>query len=368
LQALPYLSQVTVVASFFAGIACINYIRSFDLYEKEPFTTMLAVTCWGGAWSVGLSVIFYGTANILGLTDLKTAFGAFFVIGPVEEMAKLLAFLSCYWLMHKEMNEPVDGIIYMSCVALGFSIIENYFYVVRAANPTQVMVLRLAMSTPMHISFSAFMGLACYLLAKTRGAFLMLPLAYIYACLVHGLYDAVIFTGWALLFLLIVIKIAHTWTLTLLSYATARSPFRRSLKSFIAKYPSPAVERGIECLHCGNSEPKTTYRLGKASIQKCGECDHYVTTKSGLLKLFAFFAATFRGFPAEHYWRPAITGKKYSTLYRNNWLSEKKGIASFTLDQLSDAVDELNEETVKKMEDRWWFPRSAFVRAGRIKT
>ncbi len=359
---LSYLPQVLVLISFLIGMFCIIYIRSFDLHEKEPFLSMVAVTCWGGVWSVILSLLIYRTFHAFGIENLKNATGALLVIGPTEELAKLLALMSCYWFVRKEINEPVDGILYMSCVALGFSLIENYFYVLKADQPLQVMVLRLTISTPMHICFSAFMGLAYYLYLQRRSACLLLLMAYGYASLAHGVYDLIIFSGWAFIFIALVVKLTHYWTLSLMRYATARSSYRKSLEGFISEY-KPMLEPGIECLNCGDKEPKLTYRLGKELIQKCGHCNHFVTTKLGLFKIFAFFAATFSGFPNEYYWRASITKKKYSTLYKKNWLSEEKEIAYFALGPLNAAIENLNQEVVRMMETQWWFPKNAFTPA-----
>lgn len=114
---------------------------------------------------------------------------------------------------------------------------------------------------------------------------------------------------------------------------------------------------------CGNAEPKLTYRFGKERIQQCEECGNFVITKSGLLKLFHFFGALFRGFPNEYYWAPFITGQKYTTLYEGNFLSEEKGIACFNLHTLSNAIEKMKSETIAKMDRRWWFPTWAANRA-----
>jgi RsiW-degrading membrane proteinase PrsW (M82 family) len=360
----PYFAQMLVVVSFIIGLFCIRYIRSFDLYEKEPFLVMFAATCWGGIWSIGLALLFYKLAHSLGAGNLHTTFGALAVIGPSEELAKLLALISCYWFIRKQLNEPVDGIIYMACVALGFSLIENYFYVIKADSPVQTMIMRLAISTPMHISFSAFMGLAFCLFLQNKSAAVMIPLAFLYASLSHGIFDLIIFNGWALLVLFVVIKVAHSWNLSLLGYATVLSPFRKSLEAYVAGYDKPVVEEGIECLKCGNTNPKATYRLGKERFQHCEECGNFVTTKSGIFNLFHFFGGLFRGFPSEHYWKPSVTGQKYSTLYEGNWLSEEKRIAYFDLYTLSKAIEKMNTETISKMDHSWWFPKWAANRIG----
>ena len=52
---------------------------------------------------------------------------AMLAIGPIEELAKLLPFLLI--VIHlKAFDEPLDGIIYASFIALGYAAVENYHY------------------------------------------------------------------------------------------------------------------------------------------------------------------------------------------------------------------------------------------------
>lgn len=52
---------------------------------------------------------------------------ALLAIGPIEELAKLIPFVVVV-IRFAEFDEPIDGIIYASFIALGFSAVENYFY------------------------------------------------------------------------------------------------------------------------------------------------------------------------------------------------------------------------------------------------
>jgi RsiW-degrading membrane proteinase PrsW (M82 family) len=52
---------------------------------------------------------------------------ALLAIGPIEEFAKMLPFLLVV-LRLRAFDEPLDGIIYASFIALGYAAIENYHY------------------------------------------------------------------------------------------------------------------------------------------------------------------------------------------------------------------------------------------------
>lgn len=63
-----------------------------------------------------------GQDNPLGLLAF-----AVLAIGPIEELAKLLPFVIIV-MRFKEYDEPLDGIIYASFIALGYAAAENYHY------------------------------------------------------------------------------------------------------------------------------------------------------------------------------------------------------------------------------------------------
>ena len=52
---------------------------------------------------------------------------ALLAIGPIEEIAKLLPFVLVV-LRFREFDEPIDGIIYASFIALGYAAVENLIY------------------------------------------------------------------------------------------------------------------------------------------------------------------------------------------------------------------------------------------------
>jgi RsiW-degrading membrane proteinase PrsW (M82 family) len=67
-------------------------------------------------------------AVALGATDGAALFRyAVLAIGPIEELSKLLPFALI--VVHFEaFDEPLDGIIYASFIALGYAAVENYHY------------------------------------------------------------------------------------------------------------------------------------------------------------------------------------------------------------------------------------------------
>ncbi len=303
------------------------------------------VTILGGFCSIVISLLLYWYFESFGIKDLNNTFGALFVIGPVEETSKLISMILAVFFIRKEITEPTDGMIYMSCVALGFSVIENYFYVSGSTSPIQTMVLRLVMSTPMHITFSALMGLAVFSLLENKKGWSFLLISLLYASTIHGIYDLIAFNKLPTALLLFMMKITQSWALSFLEYSTAISPYRISLKEFIEKYESPIEQDGIECLHCGDNNKKTTYTLGRITIQKCHNCSSYVASKDSLFRLFHHFGSTFKNL-SSYYGRAEEPNNNLSTIYAANYISDDKKIGYFDLEYLNTVLEKFTINAV----------------------
>ncbi|MGI9263407.1 MAG: PrsW family intramembrane metalloprotease, partial [Gammaproteobacteria bacterium] len=112
---------------------------------------------------------------------------ALFAIGPIEELAKLIPFLLV--IRHfSEFDEPLDGIIYASFIALGFAAVENYFYLPLI---TSGEALARGFAGPVvHIVFASiwgfYVGRACL---EKKKLLQTIALALAGTAFLHGLYD-----------------------------------------------------------------------------------------------------------------------------------------------------------------------------------
>jgi RsiW-degrading membrane proteinase PrsW (M82 family) len=112
---------------------------------------------------------------------------ALLAIGPIEELAKLVPFLLVI-RRFREFDEPIDGIIYASFIALGFAAVENIFYF---QHITKTEAIARGFAGPVvHIVFASvwgyYVGRAC--IAGRRLATATLASLGVTA-LLHGLYD-----------------------------------------------------------------------------------------------------------------------------------------------------------------------------------
>lgn len=186
------LSCVLAPALFWLG-----YWRWKDRFRPEPFTAL------GGTYLLGFaSGMFclraYQLSAMLGLPDDPAALAeisplaflayALFVIGPLEEGVKLLAFLA-FCLPLRDLDEPVDGIVYAACLGLGFASYENLFYMEELTGFARYG--RAAASPLVHTLFASIWGLAI-VQARLAGRSILLSAigSFALAVLAHGIYDA----------------------------------------------------------------------------------------------------------------------------------------------------------------------------------
>jgi RsiW-degrading membrane proteinase PrsW (M82 family) len=138
-------------------------------------------------WSLGQIDLRYD-AYALAATNLQGLFiYCVLVIGVVEEAVKILPFLLIV-LRFREFDEPLDGIIYASFIALGFSAVENIYYL---DSLTTAQAYARGFAGPVvHMVFASIWGYhlgKAHLLGRA-----LIPVALTYlavTALLHGFYD-----------------------------------------------------------------------------------------------------------------------------------------------------------------------------------
>jgi len=108
-------------------------------------------------------------------------------IGPIEELAKMVPFLLVI-VRFEEFDEPLDGIIYASFIALGFSAVENLYYL-EFLTPADAIARGFA-GPMVHILFASIWGylIGCAYL-NGRHLAITVVLSLLSAALLHGIYD-----------------------------------------------------------------------------------------------------------------------------------------------------------------------------------
>ena len=111
-------------------------------------------------------------------------------IGPIEELAKLLPFVVVV-LRFKAFDEPLDGIIYASFIALGYAAAENVYYL-QYLSPIEAAARGFA-SPVVHIVFASIWG-HWIGSARLRGRSVALHglAGFALAATAHGIYDFIV--------------------------------------------------------------------------------------------------------------------------------------------------------------------------------
>jgi len=158
-----------------------------DRWQREPKSLVLKVFALGAiaaapAWL--LEAYLPGPGGPL--------FDNFVRVALVEEACKLLPMLLVY--RRREFDEPMDGIVYMVAVALGFATVENVLYALHSGEA--VIWVRAFTSTLAHLGFSGLLGYAVGRAKFAEGAGTGTVLgALAGVTLLHGGYDLLLHAG-----------------------------------------------------------------------------------------------------------------------------------------------------------------------------
>jgi RsiW-degrading membrane proteinase PrsW (M82 family) len=120
---------------------------------------------------------------------LSTIFYFFLAVGLIEEAAKYFP-IKLFILKSKELDEPIDLIIYMIVSGLGFAAIENIFLAFSKESYFSILIGRFLSATLLHALCSGILG---YFLAlaffEQKKKLLFLSSGFLLATGLHGLYD-----------------------------------------------------------------------------------------------------------------------------------------------------------------------------------
>lgn len=180
------------------------YVWYRDHYEREPIS--LALKAMAAGILVVLPVIvvenFFSRLGEGFGGLLSAAYTAFIVAGFTEEFFKFLVLYLLIW-KSRDFNDKYDGIVYATFVSLGFAGMENVLYVMDSGFSTGIM--RAVTAVPAHaifgITMGFYFGLAKFYNSKQKefkAKALWLPVV------LHGIYDFILMTGIAWLWIVFV--------------------------------------------------------------------------------------------------------------------------------------------------------------------
>lgn len=195
------MSIIYPVLIFFGLLPSVIWLLFFLRKDKLPESKrmILKIFFYGMLATLPAALIelgFFESMSGFHLPPLLFAFiYAFLGIGFTEEMFKYLVVKKTV-LSHQEFDEPVDAILYMIIVALGFAALENLLILLPMAARFQffeaafVSIFRFIGATFLHALCSGLIG---YFLAlsfcQTKNRLKLTTKGLLIATLLHGLYD-----------------------------------------------------------------------------------------------------------------------------------------------------------------------------------
>jgi RsiW-degrading membrane proteinase PrsW (M82 family) len=196
-SAISYL--IVLLPVFLPIVFWIAYHLHVDRQIPEP-AGHLALAFGLGVISFYLGLLLYSALDLLNQrhdafllaeTNLQALFAySVLAIGPIEELVKMGLFLLVI-LRFREFDEPIDGIIYASFIALGFSAVENLHYL-QFLSPVEAYARGFA-GPVIHIVFASIWGYyigRSYLCGRSVWVTVLTTLAI--TSILHGVYDFIV--------------------------------------------------------------------------------------------------------------------------------------------------------------------------------
>jgi RsiW-degrading membrane proteinase PrsW (M82 family) len=147
----------------------------FDRYEKEPLGLLIAAFLWGAIPAVIFSIIAELVLDIpiaYFVDPMAAGVIGIAVVAPIaEEVFKGMALLLLLLFFRREIDSPLDGIIYGGLVGFGFAAVENIFYFAGAfatSGPAGVLLLTVFRAFVFGLNHAMFTGLTGLGLALAR--------------------------------------------------------------------------------------------------------------------------------------------------------------------------------------------------------
>lgn len=194
LLVIPFRSMelFTVFSSLFIAMIWFFYFWRIDIFDQEPVLLGILAVISG----IFIAIIAGPVLDFLSLylklqtsdSTLQSLFYSIVIVGLPEELLKFIPVLLIIKLT-RQVNEPVDLIIYGSLTALGFATFENIMLISQYG--MGVMIARLLVATIMHMVSTAVLCFAWAYAHFIRPGKLtgFTFLGWLAAALVHGLFN-----------------------------------------------------------------------------------------------------------------------------------------------------------------------------------
>lgn len=279
---------IIVLSVLVSGGIWLRFLYQYDRVEPEPILVVLKVIFFGGLISTFIagainSAFSYISGIPIGADTLS--FGNSLIIstfvGFNEEIVKAIVTILLVRNL-KDLDEPIDAVIYATAVGLGFSVFENLQYT--QEHGLFNLVLRSVTAMPLHIGLAAIWG---YKIAEVkflngRNYFDAMRPAVLLAAGLHALYD---FFQFYISNSILPLAISVTFSYFMvgiikkkLDYLATQSPFLKAGTCSHCGTINPIDSK--KCKACGMNLMQEFYKICKDCLakvpvteKKCPECN-----------------------------------------------------------------------------------------------
>lgn len=206
-----------VLLALLPGLAWLIYFYRQDRFDPEP-PWLVALTFIAGALAVAPAIALETPLELF-LKQLLPPHSDFFDslnfllnVALVEEGLKFGIVYG--FIYHQiEFDEPIDGIVYASAVALGFASAENLLYMWQMG--WDIILLRGLLTNLAHVLFACMWGKALgQARLQPQAAWYLIPLGLLLAMMTHAIYNYLLLLNIRGGILVLVVLMAWMWRST----------------------------------------------------------------------------------------------------------------------------------------------------------
>ena len=186
------------LATALPSIILVYIFYTFDFFPEPKrlviYTFLFGIFITIPAGYINVFFIDYINQNFIYGSDSYNFFDNLIPGATVEEILKFLVlFFFCRKL--KDFDEPMDGLVYGSAVALGFAMYENFGYVYNQEllfwhSWEHIAIIRAFLTVPMHAFCGIFIGFSISYYTFIKRNILIIPLGLIVAIAFHAFFNA----------------------------------------------------------------------------------------------------------------------------------------------------------------------------------
>jgi RsiW-degrading membrane proteinase PrsW (M82 family) len=224
---------IALIASALSAAVWLFVIRRYDRLQPEPMRAML----WVGLAAGFLATLVAAPLNDVVMAVIRASSGGGGIAGQLFSLAVFVGINEEVWKAfftilllrkRKEVDEPIDGMIYAMTASLGFAFFENIVYILE--HGLGIIVIRSLLSVPAHLACGAIWGYGYSKVRFLDGKKELMPHVLPWVLLAagaHAAYDLLAFTDAGVIF--IVPLLIGMWIYV-----------RRKLKMLAALHPVPS--------------------------------------------------------------------------------------------------------------------------------